>query len=373
MKVEQIHLRQVRLRLSSPFITSFGTIIERPCIIVEVGAEGLSGLAECVAFEAPWYSYETVTTAWHVMLDYLIPSLMGQEVHDPEAVWGLFARVRGHNMAKAAIEMACWDLIARSRRISLSTLLGGTRERVPVGVSVGIQPSPQELVDTVGRYLADGYGRIKLKIAPGEDIEFVAAVREAFPNAALQVDANSAYSLDDIDVFKAMDDLDLLLIEQPLGPDDIVDHRILQQQLKTPICLDESIHSPDDARQAFELGSCRIINIKPGRVGGHRQSRLIHDLSRDREAPVWCGGMLETNVGRAHNVALASLPGFTLPGDISASSRYYENDIAYPSFELNPDSTLTVPQSTGIGVQLRDDVEWERVESVSAARTLVVT
>lgn len=313
MKVEHIHLRQLRLRLSSPFTTSFGTIIERPCIIVEVEAGGVSGLAECVAFEAPWYSYETVTTAWHVMLDYLIPTLIGQEIDGPEAIWHLFGKVRGHNMAKAALEMACWDLIARSRGMSLSTLLGGTRDRVPVGVSVGIQPTPQDLVDTVGRYLADGYARIKLKIAPSEDIAFVAAVREAFPRATLQVDANSAYSLGDVDVFEAMDDLDLLLIEQPLGPDDIVDHRILQQQLKTPICLDESIHSPDDARHALELGSCRIINIKPGRVGGYRQSRLIHDLSRDRGAPVWCGGMLETNVGRAHNVALASLPDSLCP------------------------------------------------------------
>lgn len=373
MKVEQIRLRQVRLQLLSPFTTSFGTIIERPCIIVEIRAGGGGGLAECVAFEAPWYSYETVTTAWHVMLDYLIPSLVGQEIDEPEDVWGLFARVRGHNMAKAALEMACWDLFARSRGLPLAKLLGGTKERVPVGVSVGIQSSPQSLVETVSRYIADGYGRIKLKIAPGKDVEFVAAVRESFRNTAVQVDANSAYSLSDVHIFTSMDDLGLLLIEQPLGPDDIVDHRKLQLELKTPLCLDESIHSPDDARHALDLQSCRVINIKAGRVGGHQQSRLIHDLCLGRGAPVWCGGMLETNIGRAHNVALSSLPGFTLPGDISASSRYYERDIAQPSFELNEDSTLTVPSGSGIGVELGGDVAWERVEEVSAGRTFAVT
>lgn len=352
MRIEAIELRQIRLPLLTPFTTSFGTEIDRPCIIVTIDGEGMQGYGECVAGDGPWYSYETMDTAWHVMRDFLIPRLLGQEIEAPEQVWDLFAPVRGHNMAKAALEMTAWDLLAKARGVSLSTLLGGTRDRVAVGVSVGIQESPEALVRTVGEFLARGYGRIKLKIAPGEDQAFVRAVREAFPATLLQVDANSAYTLTDAPIFEAMDDLNLLLIEQPLASDDIVDHAMLQQHLQTPICLDESIHSPDDARHALDLGSCRIINIKPGRVGGHRQSRAIHDLCDGRGAPVWCGGMLETNIGRAHNVALASLPGFTLPSDISASARYYARDVAGPSFDLNEDSTLTVPTGLGIGVEL---------------------
>lgn len=366
MRVEAVELGLVRLSLVAPFTTSFGTTQERPCIIVKVHGQGLTGLGECVAFDGPWYSYETVGTAWHIMVDHLIPRLLGTDVANPERVWDTFRPVRGHNMAKAGLEMACWDLAAKARAISVSTLLGGTRNRVAVGVSIGIHPSPAELVAAAGGYLSEGYGRLKLKIAPGQDVTYVRAVREAFPEAVIQVDANSAYSLDDVDTFRQMDGLNLLLIEQPLGPDDIVDHAHLQRELTTPVCLDESIHSPDDARHALELGSCRIINIKPGRVGGHGQSRKIHDLCRERSAPVWCGGMLETNVGRAHNVALASLPGFTLPGDISASERYYALDIASPPFVLGEDSTLDVPAAPGIGVELDPDTKWERNEFIAA-------
>jgi len=368
MRIESIELRHVRLRLQAPFTTSFGTTLERSAIIVAVHGEGKTGLAECVAFEGPWYSYETAGTAWHIMADYLIPRLLETAIEEPEDVWTILAPIRGHNMAKAALEMACWDLIARARNLSLATLLGGTRDRVPVGVSIGIQSSPEALVETVGRYLADGYRRVKLKIAPGADVEFVEAARAAYPDAVIQVDANSAYTLADVATFKRMEPLNLLLIEQPLGPDDIVDHAALQRELTTPICLDESIHSPDDARHALDLGSCRIINIKPGRVGGHRQSRAIHDLCLAREAPVWCGGMLETNIGRAHNVAVASLPGFTLPGDISASARYYAQDIAGPAFTLNDDSTLTVPSGPGIGVELEPGLHWERQETFRAGQ-----
>jgi O-succinylbenzoate synthase len=338
--------------LAAPFTASFGTQASRPCLIVEVEGEGARGLGECVAGDGPWYSYETIGTALHVLREWLVPRLLGAGIDDPAAVWGLFAPIRGHNMAKAALEMACWDLAARVQDIPLSQLLGGTRRRVPVGVSVGIQPSPDALIGTVQRFLEESYGRIKLKIEPGRDVDRVSAVRSAFPDALLQVDANAAYTLADGEVFRQMDELELLLIEQPLAHDDIVDHAALQCQLRTPLCLDESIHSPDDARHALDLGSCRIINIKPGRVGGHRRSREIHDLCRARGAPVWCGGMLETNIGRAHNVALASLPGFTLPGDISASARYYARDIAGPDFVLNADSTLTVPTGPGIGVEI---------------------
>lgn len=369
MNIESIELHQIRLPLLNPFTTSFGTESDRPCIIVTMSGEGFQGYGECVAGDGPWYSYETIDTAWHVMRDYLIPRLLGRDIEEPEQVWDLFASVRGHNMAKAALEMTAWDLFAKARGVSLSTLLGGTRDRVAVGVSVGIQASPAALVETVSGFLDQGYGRIKLKIAPGHDQAFVRPVRDAFPDTLLQVDANSAYMLQDAPIFEGMDDLDLLLIEQPLASDDIVDHAVLQRELQTPICLDESIHSPDDARHALDLGSCRIINIKPGRVGGHRQSRAIHDLCHRRGAPVWCGGMLETNIGRAHNVALASLPGFSLPGDISASARYYARDVAGPDFVLNGDSTLTVPTGPGIGVEMdREALEaaTERTESFTA-------
>ncbi len=373
MRIESIELRQVQLELTAPFTTSFGTTLERSCVIIAVHGAGVTGLGECVAFDGPWYSYETIATAWHVISEFLAPRLLQADLTEPEDVWTVFAAVRGHNMAKAALEMACWDLFARCGGVSLASLLGGSRDRVPVGVSVGIHSSPEALVETVGRFLADGYRRIKLKIAPGSDIQFVVAVRAAYPEALVQVDANSAYTLADTSTFRQMDGLNLLLIEQPLGPDDMVDHVQLQRELTTPICLDESIHSPDDARHALELGSCRIINIKPGRVGGHSQSRAIHDLCLSRAAPVWCGGMLETNIGRAHNIALASLPGFSLPGDISASARYYERDIAGPGFVLNEDSTITVPAGSGIGVELEPNIRWQRSETIRGQHQVAVT
>jgi o-succinylbenzoate synthase len=352
MRIDTAELRLIELPLLAPFTTSFGTQNVRSCLIVSLHADGVSGYGECVAMEGPWYSYETVGTAELVMREYLLPKLLGIDIADPRDIWDVFASVRGHNMAKAGLEMAAWDLFARIQDQPLAQVLGGTRDRVAVGVSVGIQSSPEALAETVGGFVEAGYRRIKLKIAPEQDVDYVNAVRAAFPTTLLQVDANSAYTLDDASIFRAMDGLDLLLIEQPLGPDDIVDHAALQRELTTAICLDESIHSPDDARHALDLGSCRIINIKPGRVGGLRRSREIHDLCWSRGAPVWCGGMLETNIGRAHNVALASLPGFTLPGDISASARYYAHDIAEPNFALNDDSTLSVPSGPGIGVEI---------------------
>jgi O-succinylbenzoate synthase len=352
MKIESVTLYQVQMPLLAPFTTSFGTELDRPCVIVEVTAGAEHGYGECVAMSGPWYSYETVGTALHVLREWLVPRLLSIEVAEPEDVSELFASIRGHNMAKAGLEMACWDLFARVRGVPLATLLGGTRDRVAVGVSVGIEPTPEALLNTVDRFLGNGYGRIKLKIEPGRDVAWVRPVRERYQDILLQVDANSAYTLNDAPIFEAMDDMNLLLIEQPLDADDIIDHVALQRRLKTPICLDESIHSPADARHALDLGSCGVINIKAGRVGGLRRSREIHDLCRSRDIPVWCGGMLETNIGRAHNVALASLPGFSLPGDISASARYYARDIAAPGFELNADSTLTVPTGPGIGVEL---------------------
>jgi O-succinylbenzoate synthase len=338
--------------LVSPFVTSMGTEYDEEHIIVRVDGEGVTGWGESVAEGTPFYSYETVQTAWHILRDFLIPSILGKEIAGIDEAIAHYSKVRGHMMAKAGLEAALWDAFAKSRKISLSEMLGGTRNKVDVGVSIGIQSSESELLKKVDGYLKEGYQRIKIKIAPGNDIQFVSALRKEFPGILLQVDANSAYTLNDIGIFKKMDDYGLILIEQPLGYEDIFDHSKLQKVLKTPICLDESIHSLDDTRAAIELDSCRIINIKPGRVGGFTESKLIHDYCAFMSIPVWHGGMLESGIGRAGNVALASLPNFTLPGDISASKRYYKEDIVEPEFVVNQDGTMDVPTKPGIGVEV---------------------
>ncbi len=352
MKIEGIELHHIELPLAYPFETSFGRETIRPCILVSVHGEGSSGWGECVASSGPWYSYETVETAWHVLRDFLIPAVLGQEVTSPADVAARFGRVRGHSMARAGLENAVWDWLAQARGVSLAEMLGGQRRRVPVGVSVGIEPTLEALLDRVAQFVAQGYGRVKLKIKPGWDVAVVRAVRERWPDLPLQVDANSAYTLADAPRLRELDPFDLLLIEQPLHHDDLVDHARLQAQLRTPICLDESIHSPEHARWALEIDACQVINIKVGRVGGLTAAQQIHNLCAARGVPVWCGGMLETNVGRAGNVALATLPNFTLPGDISASARYYRQDIAEPDFVLNDDSTLSVPAGPGLGVRV---------------------
>jgi len=352
MKIELIELHYIDMPLVHPFETSFGREVTRPCILVAVHAEGLTGWGECTAHSGPWYSSETIETAWHVLRDFLIPEVLEQEVESPADVVTRFKRVRGHPMARAGLENAVWDLLAQAQGVSLAAMLGGERDRVAVGVSVGIEPTRDELLDRVAGYVAEGYRRVKLKIKPGWDIEAVRAVRERWPGLLLQVDANSAYTLDDASLLRELDQFDLLLIEQPLHHDDIVDHAQLQRQLRTPVCLDESIQSPEHARWALDIGACRVINIKVGRVGGLTAARQIHDLCSERDVPVWCGGMLETNLGRAANVALATLPNFTLPGDISASARYYEQDIAGPNFVLNDDSTIPVPTGPGLGVRV---------------------
>jgi O-succinylbenzoate synthase len=355
MKIERIELHHIDLPLVHPFETSFGRELTRPCILVAAHADGLTGWGECTAHSGPWYSSETVETAWHVLRDFLIPAVLGQEITSPAGVVARFSRVRGHPMARAALENAVWDLLAQAQGESLAVMLGGQRDRVLVGVSVGIEPSLDELLERVAQHVAEGYGRIKLKIKPGWDVEVVRAVRERWPDLPLQVDANSAYTLADAPVFREMDQFELLLIEQPLHYDDIVDHAQLQAQLRTSLCLDESIHSPQHARWALDIGACRVINIKVGRVGGLTAASQIHDLCAEHGIPVWCGGMLETNVGRAANVALATLPNFALPGDISASARYYRQDIAEPNFVLNDDSTLSVPSEPGLGVHVLPD------------------
>ncbi|MBI3762427.1 MAG: o-succinylbenzoate synthase [Chloroflexi bacterium] len=353
MIIEQIELYHISMPLVAPFETSFGVETDRECIIVAAHADGLTGWGECVASADPGYCYETVKTAWHILEDFLIPATLGREFDDIPSLAAAWSGVRGHPLAKAGLQMAVWDLIGRAQGLPLQKLLGGQGDRVRVGVSVGIQPSREALVERIRAYLAEGYPRIKIKIKPGKDVEYARAVREAFPEILLQVDANSAYRLEDAPTIRAMDDLNLLLIEQPLGYDDIFDHAKLQAQVKTPICLDESIHSPDHARWALELSACRIINIKAARVGGLYEAVQIHDLCRARGVPVWCGGMLETGIGRASNLALASLPGFTLPGDISATNRYYHEDIADPPFMLNSDGTINVPTGPGLGVRVR--------------------
>lgn len=356
MKLEQITLYPLRMPLVSHFETSFGRIYERECVLIKIDSEGLTGWGECVADRDPGYSYETTGTVLHVLKDFLLPMLLGQDVADAADFQHRVARIRGHHLAKAGIEMAIWDLLGKRQGKSLRELFGGVRDAVDVGVSVGIQDTTDELVRVVSNYTASGYRRVKIKIKPGRDVSEAQAVRRAFPDIKLQVDANSAYTLETADVLLPLDDMNLLLIEQPLYEDDIWDHRRLQARLRTPICLDESIVSPRHARYALEMEACRIINIKPARCGGLSQGLEIHDLCRQAGIPVWCGGMLETNIGRASNLALASLPGFSLPGDISASARYYREDVTEETFTLNPDSTITVPSRPGLGVTVREDV-----------------
>jgi O-succinylbenzoate synthase len=355
MKIERIEMRHISMPLVAAFETSFGVEREREALVLRVFSEGLEGWGECVAGGWPGYSYETAQTAWHIIETHLAPLVLGQDIRDVADYRMRIAHLKGHPLARAGLELALWDLEGKRADRPLMRLLGGERQRVTVGVSVGIQTSPGELVRAVTAFVEAGYPRVKIKIKPGRDVGEVEAVRRSFPELPLQVDANSAYSLEDAGIFEAMDDFGLLLIEQPLAEDDLLDHAKLQARLKTPICLDESILSRRHARQAIEIGACRVINIKPARVGGLAEAVAIHDLCWAQEVPVWCGGMLETGIGRAANLALASLPGFSLPGDISATERYYRQDIAEPAFVLD-EGTIKVPRGSGLGVTVIQDV-----------------
>lgn len=355
MKIESLTLYHINLPLVAPFTTSFGSIDHKQCILVEIKAEGLTGYGESSVERDPGYSYETTGTAWHVLKDFVAPLMLGQDVVDANDFQHRVAGIRGHHLAKAGVEMAIWDLLGKRDGLSLKKMFGGVVDKVEVGVSIGIQKTVSSLVQAAEEYVRQGYNRLKIKIKPGRDVTDTSAVRKAFPEIRLQVDANSAYSLETSQVLKPLDELDLLLIEQPLYEDDIWDHRILQEQFDTPICLDESIISPRHARYALEMDACRIINIKPGRVGGLSQGLAIHEMCRAQNVPVWCGGMLETGVGRASNLAIASLPGFSLPGDISASDRYFTRDITHERFTLNSDSTIDVPDRPGLGVTIDED------------------
>ena len=362
--IERLQLRLVRLPLVAFFETSFGRIYDRSFILVSLDSDGVSGLAECVADVDPYYSPETTVTAWHIIRDFLTPLVLGRTFADPDDVLGALSRVRGHAMAKAAVEMAFWDLTARQRNLPLSHLLGGTRTEIASGVSIGIQDSVEQLLEKIATELAAGYQRIKIKVKPGWDLDVVEAVRARFGPVPLMVDANAAYTAADTARLSALDRFDLMMIEQPLAYDDIRDHAALQRAVRTPICLDESIHSVRAVEEALDLGACRIINIKPGRIGGHGASIRVHDLCATRGVPVWHGGMLESGIGRAHNIHLASLPNFTLPGDIAASRRYFVPDLIEPGVEVSAKGTIAVPTGPGIGVE----VDWDRVERATVER-----
>jgi O-succinylbenzoate synthase len=361
MRLKKITLREIHLPLIAPFQTSFSETSLRRILLVETDVDGVSGWGESTAGEDPFYSYETVETAWHIIRDFLWPILKEKEIASAAEVWDLLARVRGHNMAKGGLEAAIWDAEAKQKNVPLAKLLGGVREEISCGVSIGIQPTIKDLIAKVEKELAAGYQRIKIKIKPGMDVEPARALRERFPRIRLMVDANSAYRLEDAPLLKQLDALYLIMIEQPLGWDDIYSHAQLQRQLDTPICLDECIHDLEHARAAIEIGACRIINIKLGRVGGHTAAKRIHDICQAKSIPVWCGGMLESGIGRAHNIAMSTLPNFTLPGDVSASRRYWAEDIIEPEVEVTRQGTIRVPTAPGIGYAPR----MERIESLT--------
>lgn len=349
MKINRVEIREIRLPLVHFFETSFGRTTVRRIVLVRVEADSLTGWGEVACGEEPLYSHETPETAWHILRDFLIPWSLGREWATASAIAARFRPIRGHNMAKAALENALWDIEAQQKGVPLAKLLGGTLQEIPCGVSIGIQNSVEELLEKIQRELEAGYQRIKVKIKPGWDVEVLDRIRQRFPRIALMADANSAYTLDDLPRLKLLDRFYLMMIEQPLGWDDLLDHAKLQRELATPICLDESIHNADDARKAIEIGACKIINVKLGRVGGFTSARQVEEVCRAQNVPVWCGGMLESGIGRAHNIALSTLPGFTLPGDVSASRRYWAQDIIEPEVTVSACGTIRVPQTLGLG------------------------
>ncbi|MEW5984876.1 MAG: o-succinylbenzoate synthase [Acidobacteriota bacterium] len=365
MRIERIELRVVRLPLVRHFETSFGRVHHRTFLLTRLDGGGASGLGECVADDNPFYGSETVETAWHVIEHFLAPMVLGVNVAHPQEIFPSMRRVRGHNMAKASLEMAAWDLFARQCNEPLYRVFGGERTSLAAGVSIGIQDSLGELAERVASELAEGYQRVKIKVKPGWDVDAVEVIRSRLGDVPLMVDANAAYTLDHAAHLKRLDPFNLMMIEQPLDYEDITDHAALQRELRTPVCLDESIHSVRAARDAIAADACRIINIKPGRVGGHAESIRLHDLCAENGIPVWHGGMLESGIGRAHNLHLSSLPNFSLPGDVAASKRYYQPDLIEPPIEVRPDGTIPMPiDGPGIGVR----VVPERLEAATLRR-----
>lgn len=368
MIITSIELREIRLPLVHFFETSFGRTTERRILLVRVeDKDGAEGWGECTAGEGPFYSDEWTDSAWLTLERFLAPFLHGKEVASAAKVFSLFHAVRGHRMAKAALETACWDLEARTKSLPLWKLLGGEQNEIACGVSIGIQDSVSVLLEKIQKEIAAGYQRIKIKIKPGWDADVIETVRQKFPDIRLVGDANSAYTLADAPLFRELDRFKLMMFEQPLAHDDIFDHAELQKQIQTPICLDESIHSAEDAQHALDLGSCRIVNLKLGRVGGHAEAKRVETVCRERGVPVWCGGMLESGIGRAHNIAMSTLSGFTLPGDVSASERYWTSDIIEPAVTVTPTGTILVPNSPGLGFA----VNRERIESLTVRRATI--
>jgi O-succinylbenzoate synthase len=356
MKIESVHLRQIRLPLVHFFETSFGRTTQRDIILVEVKGEGGTGWGEVTAGENPFYNEEWTEAAWLILRHYAIPRVLGRDLRTACDVAPLTAHIRGHQMARAGLEVAVWDLEARLEGVPLwKKIGGGARREIPCGVSIGIQDSVPQLLDKIAHELAAGYQRIKMKIKPGWDVDVIRQVRERFPSIKLMADANSAYTLADAAHLKKLDEFYLMMIEQPLAHDDIIDHAELQSQLETPICLDECIRSAHHAEQAFKLRACGIINIKLGRVGGFREARAVHDVAQSAGIPVWCGGMLEAGIGRAHNVALATLANFVLPGDVSASKRYWARDIIRPEVETTARGTIEIRDGAGFGYEIDHD------------------
>jgi o-succinylbenzoate synthase len=353
MKIERITLREIRMPLVHFFETSFGRTTERHIILVEAHSEGLSGWGEVTAGEHPFYNEEWTGSAWMIVRDYVAPRVVGREPGSAEEVARLSEGIREHRMARGGVEAAVWDLEARREGIPLwKKIGGGSRREIPCGVSIGIQNSVEELIDTIRKELAAGYQRIKIKIKPGWDVDVVRRVRECFPSIQLMADANSAYTLGDAERLRRLDEFQLMMIEQPLSHDDIIDHAQLQARLETPLCLDECIRTAHHLEQAIRLRACRIVNIKLGRVGGFGEARRVHDVAQAAGIPVWCGGMLESGIGRAHNIALATLPDFVLPGDVSASGRYWQRDIIHPAVEVTPRGTIAVRDEPGFGYEL---------------------
>jgi o-succinylbenzoate synthase len=356
MKIVEVIIYQVEMRMKTPFTTSFGTMQNKRFLVLEVTDEsGVVGWGEGVAFEEPSYTEETLKTSLHMLEDFLIPKLLGVELTHPDDVYELFRSIRRNNMAKAAIEGAVWDIYAQQTKQSLAEAIGGTQEKIEVGVSIGLQTTDEQLIQKIQQALDQGYKRIKVKIKPGKDIELLRTIRRVFPKVPLMADANSSYTLQDIKLLKQLDEFDLMMIEQPLAYDDIVDHAMLQKQMKTPICLDESITSLEDTKRAIMLGSCGVINLKLARVGGISEAKRIHDYCMEHDVPVWCGGMLEAGIGRAQCVALTSLVNFTMPGDTAASARYWAEDIIIPEVTVEK-GLITVPKNPGLGYEVNRKV-----------------
>jgi o-succinylbenzoate synthase len=349
MKIERVEIREVQLPLVHFFETSFGRTTLRRIVLVRVDSEGVTGWGEVACGEDPFYCHETPETAWHILRDYLIPWGRQREWASAEELSDRFRPIRGHNFAKAGLENALWDVEAQQKGVPLARLIGGTHAEIPCGVSIGIQKSVEELLEKIQTDLRAGYQRIKVKIKPGWDVEVIAKIRAKFQHILLMADANSAYRLNDLPRLKALDQFHLMMIEQPLGWEDLIDHATLQRQLDTPVCLDESIHNAEDARKAMEIRAGKIINVKLGRVSGFTEARRLHAYCLAKRVPLWCGGMLESGIGRAHNIAMASLPGFTLPGDVSASRRYWHEDIIEPEVAVSAQGTIQVPATPGLG------------------------